>query len=138
MGRFVEGEDRSRSTLLPDRLDDYVTEDNPVRVVDAFVHNLDLTALGFERAIAQATGRPGYPATLLKIYIYSYLNRVQWSRRLEREALRNIELMWLTGRLSPDFKTITNFARTMARRSAGSAASSWCCVGGWICLRRRW
>jgi len=112
MGRFVEGEDRSQSTLLPERLDDYVTEDNPVRVVDAFVDNLDLTALGFERAIAQATGRPGYhPATLLKIYIYGYLNRVQSSRRLEREAQRNIELMWLTGRLSPDFKTIADFRR---------------------------
>lgn len=112
MGRFVEGEDRSQSTLLPERLDDYVTEDNPVRVVDVFVDNLDLTALGFERAIAQATGRPGYhPATLLKIYIYGYLNRVQSSRRLEREAQRNIELMWLTGRLSPDFKTIADFRR---------------------------
>ena len=112
MGRFVEGEDRSQSTLLPERLDDYVTEDNPVRVVDVFVDTLDLTALGFERAIAQATGRPGYhPATLLKIYIYGYLNRVQSSRRLEREAQRNIELMWLTGRLSPDFKTIADFRR---------------------------
>jgi len=112
MGRFVEGEDRSQSTLLPERLEDYVTEDNPVRVVDVFVDNLDLTALGFERAIAQATGRPGYhPATLLKIYIYGYLNRVQSSRRLEREAQRNIELMWLTGRLSPDFKTIADFRR---------------------------
>lgn len=89
MGRFVEGEDRSQSTLLPERLDDYVTEDNPVRVVDEFVDNLDLATLGFDRAIAQATGRPGYhPATLLKIYIYGYLNRVQSSRRLEREAQR--------------------------------------------------
>lgn len=112
MGRFVEGEDRSQSTLLPERLDDYVTDDNPVRVVDVFVDNLDLTALGFDRAIAQATGRPGYhPATLLKIYIYGYLNRVQSSRRLEREAQRNIELMWLTGRLAPDFKTIADFRR---------------------------
>jgi transposase len=112
MGRFVEGEDRSQSTLLPERLDDYVTDDNPVRVVDVFVDNLDLPALGFDRAIAQATGRPGYhPATLLKIYIYGYLNRVQSSRRLEREAQRNIELMWLTGRLSPDFKTIADFRR---------------------------
>ena len=122
MGRFVEGEDRSQSTLLPERLDDYVTEDSPVRVVDVFVDNLDLTALGFERAIAQATGRPGYhPATLLKIYIYGYLNRVQSSRRLEREAQRNIELMWLTGRLSPDFKTIADF-----RRDNGSAIRRVC------------
>jgi transposase len=112
MGRFVEGEDRSQSTLLPERLDDYVTEDNPVRVVDVFVDNLDLAALGFDRATAQATGRPGYhPATLLKIYIYGYLNRVQSSRRLEREAQRNIELMWLTGRLAPDFKTIADFRK---------------------------
>jgi transposase len=112
MGRFVEGEDRSQSTLLPERLDDYVTEDNPVRVVDVFVDNLDLTTLGFDRTIAQATGRPGYhPATLLKIYIYGYLNRVQSSRRLEREAQRNIELMWLTGRLAPDFKTIADFRK---------------------------
>ena len=112
MGRFVEGEDRSQSTLLPERLDDYVTEDNPVRVVDVFVDNLDLASLGFDRVIAQATGRPGYhPATLLKIYIYGYLNRVQSSRRLEREAQRNIELMWLTGRLAPDFKTIADFRK---------------------------
>ena len=112
MGRFVEGEDRSQSTLLPESLDDYVTEDNPVRVVDVFVDHLDLATLGFDRVTAQATGRPGYhPATLLKIYIYGYLNRVQSSRRLEREAQRNIELMWLTGRLAPDFKTIADFRR---------------------------
>ena len=122
MGRFVESEDRSQSTLLPERLDDYVTEDNPVRVVDVFVDNLDLAALGFDRAIAQATGRPGYhPATLLKIYIYGYLNRVQSSRRLEREAHRNIELMWLTGRLAPDFKTIADF-----RKDNGAAIRQVC------------
>ena len=122
MGRFVEGEDRSQSTLLPERLDDYVTEDNPVGVVDVFVDNLDLAALGFDRAIAQATGRPGYhPATLLKIYIYGYLNRVQSSRRLEREAHRNIELMWLTGRLAPDFKTIADF-----RKDNGAAIRQVC------------
>jgi transposase len=122
MGRFVEGEDRSQSTLLPERLDDYVTEDNPVRVVDVFVDNLDLTPLGFDRAIAQTTGRPGYhPATLLKIYIYGYLNRVQSSRRLEREAQRNIELMWLTDRLAPDFKTIADF-----RKDNGAAIRQVC------------
>jgi transposase len=94
MGRFVEGEDRSQGTLLPERLDDYVTEDNPVRVVDVFVDNHDLTTLGFDRTIAQATGRAGcHGATLLKIYIYGYLNRVQSGRRLEREGQRNIELM---------------------------------------------
>lgn len=112
MGRFVEGEDRSQSILFPERLDDYVGEDNPVRVVDAFVDNLDLAGLGFDRAVPEATGRPGYhPATLLKIYIYGYLNRVQSSRRLEREAQRNVEVMWLTGQLAPDFKTIADFRR---------------------------
>lgn len=122
MGRFVEGEDRSQSTLLPERLDDYVTEDNPVRVVDVFVDNLDLTSLGFDRVFAHATGRPGYhPATLLKIYIYGYLNRVQSSRRLERETQRNIEVMWLTGRLAPDFKTIADF-----RKDNGAAIRKVC------------
>jgi transposase len=112
MGRFVEGEDRSQSILFPERLEDYVGEDNPVRVVDAFVDHLDLTGLGFNRAVPEATGRPGYhPATLLKIYIYGYLNRVQSSRRLEREAQRNVEVMWLTGQLAPDFKTIADFRR---------------------------
>ncbi len=131
MGRFVEGEDRSQSTLLPERLDDYVTEDNPVRVVDVFVDNLDLAALGFDRAIAQATGRPGYhPATLLKIYIYGYLNRVQSSRRLEREAQRNIELMWLTGRLAPDFKTIADF-----RKDNGAAIRQVCREFVQLCRR---
>ena len=112
MGRFVEGEDRRQSLLLPDLLDDYVTEDNPVRVVDVFIEELDLGALGFEGVQPASTGRPAYhPSTLLKIYLYGYLNRVQSSRRLEREAQRNIELMWLTGRLAPDFKTIANFRR---------------------------
>ena len=110
MGRFVEGEDRRQSLLLPASLDDYVTEDNPVRVVEAFIDELDLGALGFDGVEPAATGRPAYhPSTLLKIYLYGYLNRVQSSRRLEREAQRNIELMWLTGRLAPDFKTIANF-----------------------------
>ncbi len=110
MGRFVEGEDRRQSLLLPGSLDDYVTEDNPVRVVEVFIDELDLGALGFEGVQPAATGRPAYhPSTLLKIYLYGYLNRVQSSRRLEREAQRNVEVMWLTGRLAPDFKTIANF-----------------------------
>jgi transposase len=110
MKRFIEGESRRQVTLLPECLDDYVGEDNPVRVVDAFVEELDLLALGFEGADPAATGRPAYhPATLLKLYIYGYLNRIQSSRRLEREAQRNVELMWLTGRLAPDFKTIADF-----------------------------
>jgi transposase len=112
MKRFIEGEDRSQVTLLPECLDDYIAEDNPVRVVDAYVEELDLQELGFEGAQPAATGRPAYhPAVLLKIYIYGYLNRIQSSRRLEREAQRNVELMWLTGRLAPDFKTIADFRR---------------------------
>jgi transposase len=112
MGRFVEGEDRRQQTMLPACLEDYIAEDNPVRVVDAFIEELDLSALGFERVQPAATGRPAYhPATFLKIYLYGYLNRIQSSRRLEREAARNVELMWLTGRLVPDFKTIADFRR---------------------------
>ena len=112
MKRFVEGEERRQSLLLPDSLDHYVTEDNPVRVVEVFIDELDLEALGFEGVAPAATGRPAYhPSTMLKLYLYGYLNRVQSSRRLEREAGRNIELMWLTGRLAPDFKTIANFRR---------------------------
>jgi len=110
MKRFIEGEDRSQVTLLPECLDDFIAEDNPVRVVDAFVEELDLQGLGFDGAQPAETGRPSYhPAVLLKIYIYGYLNQVQSSRRLEREAQRNVELMWLTGRLAPDFKTIADF-----------------------------
>jgi transposase len=122
MGRFVEGEDRRQSTMLPACLDDYLAEDNPVRAVDAFIQELDLAALGFERVEPAATGRPAYhPATLLKIYLYGYLNRIQSSRRLEREAARNVELMWLTGRLVPDFKTIADF-----RRANGAAIRAVC------------
>jgi transposase len=112
MKRFVEGEDRRQATLLPECLDDYVAPDNPVRIVEAFVDELDLAALGFAGVVPEVTGRPAYhPATLLKIYIYGYLNRVPSSRRLERESQRNLELIWLTGRLMPDFKTIADFRR---------------------------
>jgi transposase len=122
MKRFVEGEDRRQSTLLPDCLEDYLAEDNPVRVIEVFVDELDLGALGFEGVSPALTGRPAYhPATLVKIYLYGYLNRIQSSRRLERETQRNIELMWLTGRLRPDFKTIADF-----RRDNGSAIRSAC------------
>ncbi len=111
MSRFIEGEDRSQATLFPERLDDYVAEDNPVRVIDVFIDDLDVSGLGF-KAEPAATGRPGYhPKMMLKLYVYGYLNRVQSSRRLEREAQRNIELMWLTGRLAPDFKTIADFRK---------------------------
>jgi len=112
MKRFVQGECRTQSALLPESLDDYVTETNPVRVVDVFVDELDLRKLGFEGVKPAATGRPSYhPAVLLKLYIYGYLNRVQSSRRLEKEAQRNVEVMWLTGRLMPDFKTIADFRK---------------------------
>src|ERR671913_183066 len=112
MKRFVEGEDRRQATLLPDCLDDYVAPDNPVRIIEAFVDELDLGALGFAGVVPEVTGRPSYhPATLLKIYIYGYLNRLASSRRLERETQRNLELIWLTGRLMPDFKTIADFRR---------------------------
>ena len=112
MKRFVEGEDRSQGTLFPERLDDWICQDNPVRVIDVFVDELDLGGLGFGRVEPRATGRPGYhPSVLLKLYIYGYLNRVQSSRRLEREAGRNVEAMWLTGRLAPDHKTIADFRK---------------------------
>ena len=112
MSRYIDGQDRTQSVLFPERLDDWVEEDNPVRVVDVFVDALDLAQLGFERAQPAETGRPAYhPATLLKIYVYGYLNRIQSSRRLERETQRNVELIWLTGRLMPDFKTIADFRR---------------------------
>jgi len=116
MKRFVEGVDRSQSTLFPDRLEDWIDGDNPVRVVDVFVDELDLGGLGFSRIEPRATGRPGYhPSVLLKLYIYGYLNRVQSSRRLEREAGRNVEVMWLTGRLVPDHKTIADFRKDNGR-----------------------
>ena len=99
MKRFVEGEDRRQATLLPECLDHYVTRDNPVRVIEVFIDELDLGAVGFAGVVPEATGRPAYhPATLLKIYLYGYLNRIQSSRRLERETQRNIELMWLPAR----------------------------------------
>lgn len=112
MKRFLEGADRRQGILLPEYLDDYVGEESPVRVIDVFVDESDLAALGFAGVVPEATGRPAYhPAVLLKIYLYGYLNQVQSSRRLEREAQRNIELMWLVRRLAPDFKTIADFRR---------------------------
>jgi len=112
MKRFVTGTDRNQSTLFPEYLDDFVTEDNAVRVIEAFVAALDLRTLGFEGVDPCATGRPAYhPAVLLKLYLYGYLNRIQSSRRLERETQRNVELMWLTERLTPDFKTIADFRK---------------------------
>jgi transposase len=112
MKRFVEGTAREQSTLFPECLEDWIDENNPVRVIDVFVDELDLAELGFDGVAPETTGRPAYhPSVLLKLYIYGYLNRVQSSRRLEREALRNVEVMWLTGRLAPDHKTIADFRK---------------------------
>src|SRR5271168_1998220 len=131
MKRFVEGADRGQSTLFPALLDDYVGEDNPVRAIDVFVDGLDLVKLGFDGVEPLATGRPAYhPATQLKIYIYGYLNRVQSSRRLERECQRNIELVWLTGRLMPDFKTLADF-----RKDNGGAIRKVCRAFVLLCRR---
>jgi transposase len=122
MKRFIKGECRTQTTLLPESIDDYISDANPVRIVDVFVDELDLGNLGFEGVEPAATGRPAYhPAILLKIYIYGYLNRIQSSRRLEKEAQRNVELMWLTERLTPDFKTIARF-----RKDNGKAIRSVC------------
>ena len=111
MSGFIEGENRYQSTLFPERIDDYVEEDSAARVIDVFVDRLDLSGLGFKTDPAD-TGRPGYnPTTMLKIFAYGYMNKVQSSRRLEAEARRNVELMWLTGRLAPDFKTIADFRK---------------------------
>jgi len=120
MKRFIQGENRTQGILLPECLEDYVTEANPVRVVDVFVDELDLGKLGFEGVDPAVTGRPAYhPSVLLKLYIYGYLNRIQSSRRLETEAKRNVELMWLTGRLKPDFKTIANFRKDNGKAIRG-------------------
>jgi len=122
MKRFIEGTDRSQSTFLPEALEDWIEEDNPVRVIDVFVNELDLGGLGFGGVAPEITGRPSYhPSVLLKLYIYGYLNRVQSSRRLEREAGRNVEVMWLTCRLVPDHKTIADF-----RKDCGSAIQQVC------------
>ena len=122
MKRFVEGIDRGQATLFPECLADWISENNPVRVIDAFVDRLDLSRLGFDGVAPEVTGRPSYhPSVLLKLYIYGYLNRVQSSRRLEREAGRNVEVMWLTGRLIPDHKTIADF-----RKDSGAAIKQVC------------
>ncbi len=124
MRRFVEGMDRGQSTLFPECLEDWICEDNPVRAIDVFVDEVDLTDLGFIGVEPEATGRPSYhyhPLVLQKLYIYGYLNRVQSSRRLEREAGRNVEVMWLTGRLVPDHKTIADF-----RKDSGPAIRKVC------------
>jgi transposase len=129
MGRFIEGCDRQQKLLFPDCVDDYVCEDSLVRVIDVFIDELDLLTLGFSGSAT--TGRPGYhPATLLKLYLYGYLNQVQSSRRLEREAGRNVEVMWLTQKLAPDFKTIADF-----RRDNGEAIRATCRQFVMLCRR---
>jgi len=131
MKRFVEGADRGQSVLFPECLEDWVDENNPVRVIDVFVDELDLGELGFDGIAREATGRPSYhPSVLLKLYIYGYLNRVQSSRRLEREAGRNVEVMWLTGRLVPDHKTIADF-----RKDNGGAIRKVCARFIMLCRR---
>src|ERR1700727_2632853 len=131
MTRFVVGDDRSQSTLFPECLEDYLAEDNPVRAIDVFVDELDLGGLGFDGVEPEATGRPAYhPATLLKIYIYGYLNRVQSSRRLERGGERNTALVWLSGRLLPDVKTIADF-----RKDNGEAIRQVCREFVMLCRR---
>ncbi len=131
MKRFIEGIDRDQTTLFPERLEDWVGEDNPVRVIDFFVSELDLGDLGFDGVEPKVTGRPAYhPSMLLKLYVYGYLNWVQSSRRLEREAGRNVEVMWLTGRLVPDHKTIADF-----RKDNGSAIRTVCSEFVELCRR---
>jgi transposase len=131
MKRFVEGTDRGQSTLFPECLEDWIDENNPVRVIEVFVDELDLGELGFDGVAPEDTGRPSYhPSVLLKLYIYGYLNRVQSSRRLEREAGRNVEVMWLTGRLAPDHKTIADF-----RKDNGGAVRKVCARFIMLCRR---
>ena len=131
MSGYIEGTDRGQSTLFPDRLEDWIGEDNPVRVIDLFVDEIDLAELSFGRTSPAPTGRPGYhPSVLLKLFIYGYLNRVPSSRALEREAGRNVELMWLTGRLAPDHKTIADF-----RRDNGPAIRKTCAQFVELCRR---
>ena len=131
MSGYIEGTDRGQMTLFPDRLEDWIGEDNPVRVADIFVDEVDLAELGFDRMAPALTGRPGYhPSVLLKLFIYGYLNRVPSSRALEREAGRNVEVMWLTGRLAPDHKTIADF-----RRDNGPAIRKTCAQFVELCRR---
>jgi transposase len=121
MKRFIQGQERDQATLFPECLEDWVDEDNPVRVIDAFIDSLDLGALGFAGVDPKATGRPAYhPTILLKLYVYGYLNAVQSSRRLEREAGRNVEVMWLLGRLVADHITIAEFRKQLTEVNWGS------------------
>src|SRR5947209_20221312 len=129
------GHDRCQTLLLPESLDDYVGPENPVRFIDAFVDELDLAAAGFGRVQPKVTGRPGYaPGDLLKLYIYGYLNRIRSSRRLEAEAHRNVEVIWLLRHLKPDFKTIADFRRDNRHAFRQVFREFVCCVVNWTCL----
>jgi len=131
MKRFIEGANREQSTLLPESLDEWIDDSNPVRAVDVFVDGLNLVKLGFDGVVPEATGRPSYhPSALLKLYIYGYLNRVQSSRRLEREAGRNLEVIWLLRRLTPDDKTIADF-----RKDNGGAIKKVCAQFVMLCRK---
>ena len=130
MKRFIEGENRFQSTLFPESLEDYIADDNPVRVIDAFVDRLDLKQLGFDRAEPSAIGRPAYePAVMLKIYVYGYLNRLTTTRVLEQETHRNVDLIWLTGRLMPDHKTIGEFKRNNRKAIRRCVRTLWASAG---------
>ncbi|MFY2822515.1 transposase, partial [Ruegeria sp. MALMAid1280] len=131
MSGYIEGADRSQATLFPDWLEDWIDEDSPVRVIDLFVDEINLGEIGFHRTAPARTGRPGYhPSVLLKLFIYGYLNRGPSSRALEREAVRSVEVMWLTGRLAPDNKTIAEF-----RRNNGPAIRRTCAQFVELCRR---
>jgi transposase len=138
MRRFIEETDHGQWTLLPECLADFIDESNPVHVIDVFVDALDLAEMSFEGAEPAATGRPSYhPSVLLKLYIYGYLNRVQSSRRLEREAGRNVEMMWLLGRLAPDHETIADLRKDNGRAPRKVCAASSNSAMRWAFTRRR-
>ena len=136
---YIRGEDRGQAALLPAAIEDYVAADAPVRVIDAFVDGLDVRGLGFGRSLPATTGRPPYdPRDLLKLYVYGYLNEVRSSRRLERECLRNVEVMWLLRRLAPDFKTIADFRRDNGAAIVDICGPLCCSAGIRVCSRRGW
>src|SRR5262245_61397869 len=137
MMAHVAGQARDQATLFPEMLDEVIAADSEVRVIDAFVETLDLGSLGFSKVAAEATGRPPYdPGDLLKLYVYGYMNQVRSSRRLEREAGRNVEVFWLIGRLQPAFKTIADFRKDHAQAIIGHAAHSSVSAGSRSCLGR--
>jgi transposase len=136
---YICGESRNQIYLLPETIDDYIGEDNPVRFLDAFVEKLDLEKLGFQHAVASETGRPAYdPGDLLRLYLYGYLNRIRSSRRLEKEAARNLELMWLLRRLRPDFKTIADFRKDNLKAIKQVCREFTVLCQGWTCLAGSW